>query len=77
LTDSAAVERNYALPYKPCGRTTPSTPFNTLQHINDWNTYFDNQKAALQARLDKLNEEWTRVYFNNMLFENAIFCIAL
>jgi uncharacterized protein YukE len=35
--------------------------FNTLQHINDWNTYFDNQKAALQARLDKLNEEWTRI----------------
>jgi PLD-like domain len=35
--------------------------FAALQNITDWNTYFDNQKAALEARLEKLNEEWTRI----------------
>jgi hypothetical protein len=32
-----------------------------IEHITDWQTYFDNQKVALQARLDKLNDEWTRI----------------
>ncbi len=33
----------------------------TIQNITDWNTYFDNQKAALEARLEKLNEEWNKI----------------
>ena len=32
-----------------------------IEHITDWHTYFDNQKVALQARLDKLNDEWIRI----------------
>ncbi len=35
--------------------------WDTLQNISDWNTYFDNQKAALERRLEKLNEEWIRI----------------
>ena len=35
--------------------------FDTIQSITDWNTYFDNQKAGLDARLDKLILEWKRI----------------
>ena len=35
--------------------------FMLIQNITDWQLYFDNQKAALEERLVKLNEEWTRI----------------
>ena len=35
--------------------------FETIQSITDWNVYFDNQKARLEAQLEKLKEEWKRI----------------
>lgn len=35
--------------------------FETIQNITDWQFYFDNQKAGLEARLDKLKVEWKRI----------------
>ena len=35
--------------------------FMLIQNITDWQLYFDNQKVALEERLVKLNEEWTRI----------------
>ena len=41
--------------------------FYTIQSITDWNSYFYNQKAGLEARLDKLKIEWKRI---NELLKN-------
>ena len=35
--------------------------FQTIQNITNWQIYFDNQKAGLVARLDKLKVEWKRI----------------